>query len=159
MVSRISRADSEIRKAMNTLRPDESFDIIAFNDEVQPFDPSLAPATPDMVHQASVFLSTLQVTDGTNLEGAMTAALAMPDVNEVVLLTDGVPTVGEQDFTKLAKLIRRRNRNHARISAVGMVGKNPDGSDNSFEATALLQQIAADSGGACKVITLGVATP
>ena len=77
----------------------------------------------------------------------------------MVLLTDGVPTVGEQDFGKLARLIRRRNRSHARISAVGMVGKNPDGSDNSFDAANLLKQIAADRGGACEIVPLGVATP
>ncbi len=160
MTSRIVRADQEIRKALAALRPDETFNIIAFNDEVHPFDlDGLEPATPDMIHQASVFLSTLQVNNGTNLEGAMIAALKMPDVNEVFLLTDGVPTVGEQDFGKLAKLIRRRNRSHARISAVGMVGKNPDGSDNSFDAANLLKQIAADSGGACEIVPLGVATP
>ncbi len=159
MVSRISRADSEIRKALAGLRPDETFDIIAFNSDVQPFNTELSPATPSMVRQASVFLSTLQVTDGTNLEGAMIAALALPDVNEVVLLTDGVPTIGEQDFGTLARLIRRRNRTRARISTVGMVGRNPDGTDDSFEAAHLLQQIAADSGGASKIVPLGVATP
>ena len=159
MVSRIKRADSEIRKAMNTLRPDETFDIIAFNNEVHPFDSELTPATPGMVRRASDFLDTLIVNDGTNLEGGMMAALSLPDVNEVVLLTDGVPTVGEQDFGKLARLIRRHNQSHARISAVGMVGRNPDGTDNSFDATTLLQQIAHDSGGACEIVPLGVATP
>ncbi len=159
MTSRIKRADSEIRKALATLRPDETFDIIAFNNEVHAFDPDLALATPSAVKRASEFLDTLIVNDGTNLEGGMTAALSMPDVNEVVLLTDGVPTVGEQDFGKLAKLIRRRNQNHARISAVGMVGRNPDGTDNSFDAATLLQQIAQDSGGACKIVPLGVAAP
>lgn len=159
MTSRIKRAESEIRKALATLRPDESFDIIAFNNEVHAFDPELAPATPGMVRRASDFLDTLIVNDGTNLEDGMTAALSMPDVNEVVLLTDGVPTVGEQDFSKLARLIRRRNQNHARISAVGMVGRNPDGTDNSFDATTLLEQIAHESGGACEIVPLGVATP
>ena len=159
MVSRITRADAEIRKALAGLRPDETFDIIAFNSDVQSFNTELSPATPGMVRQASVFLSTLQVTDGTNLEGAMTAALALPDVNEVVLLTDGVPTIGEQDFSKLARLIHRRNHSRARISTVGMVGRNPDGTDDSFEAAHLLQQIAEDSGGASKIVPLGVATP
>ena len=159
MTSRIARADAEIRKALDGLRPDETFDLIAFNDTVHPFDQALAQATPGMVHQASSFLDTLQVGDGTNLEDALTAALSIPDVNEVVLLTDGVPTVGETDFGKLARLIRRRNRNHARISAVGMVGKNPDGTDDTFEATHLLQQIAADSGGACEIVPVGVAGP
>ena len=159
MTSRIKRADSEIRKALATLRPDETFDIIAFNNEVHVFDSELAPATPSTVRRASEFLDTLIVNDGTNLEGGMTAALSMPDVNEVVLLTDGVPTVGEQDFGKLAKLIRRRNQHRARISAVGMVGRNPDGTDNTFDATTLLQQIAHDSGGDCKIVPLGIATP
>lgn len=155
MVSRIKRADLEIRKALNGLRPDETFDIIAFNNEIYSFDTELAPATPNMREKASAFLNTLIVNDGTNLEGAITAALSMPDVNEIVLLTDGVPTVGEQDFDRLAKLIRRRNKNRVRISAVGMVGRDPDGTDNSFEATTLLQQIARDSGGSCLIVPLG----
>ena len=159
MTSRIKRADSEIRKTLDGLRPDETFDIIAFNDNVHPFDTELAPATPGMVQRASDFLDTLYVNNGTNLEDAMTAALSIPNVNEVVLLTDGVPTQGEQDFGKLARLIRRRNQTHARISTVGMVGKNPDGTDDTFEATHLLQQIAADSGGACEIVPLGVASP
>ena len=160
MPSRIGRADAEIRKALAGLRPDESFDIIAFNVSNYVFnDTGLTPATPGMVERASVFLDTLQVNDGTNLEAGMTAALSMPDVNEVVLLTDGVPTDGEQDFGKLARLIRRRNRTHARISTVGLVGKNPDGTDQTFDATQLLQQIAHDSGGACEIVPLGVATP
>ena len=89
----------------------------------------------------------------------MAKALALPEVNEVILLTDGVPTEGETDFKALAREIRRMNPSHARISAVGMVGKNPDGTDDSFEATQLLQQIAHDSGGTSKVVTVGVASP
>ena len=87
-------------------------------------------------------------------------ALSMPDVNEVILLTDGVPHgEGETDFTKLARLIREHNRSHARISTVGLVGKNPDGTDDSFAAAQLLEEIARDSGGAAKVVPLGIATP
>ena len=155
MVSRIVRADAEIRKALATLRPDESFDIIAFNDEVYPFDTSLEPATPSMIHQASVFLDTLQVNDGTYTEAGMTAALIIPGVNEIVLLTDGVPGMGIDDPDKLADYIRRRNVNHARISCVGMVGTDQDGIDRTFEGTHLLERIAHESGGACEIVKLG----
>ena len=89
----------------------------------------------------------------------MIRALTRPGVNEVVLLTDGVPTDGETDFKALAREIRQLNSGHARISAVGMVGKNPDGTDDSFEAAQLLQQIARDSGGVAKMVTVGVASP
>ncbi len=158
MVSRIVRADQEIRKALAGLRPDETFDIIAFNNEVHPFDLGLEPATPDMIHQASVFLDTLQVTDGTYTEAGLTAALIIPGVNEIVLLTDGIPDRGIQDPDKLAEYIRHRNKNHARISCVGMVGTDQDGIDRTFEGTTLLQRIAHDSGGACEIVPLGYKT-
>jgi len=158
MTSRIVRADAEIRKALAGLRPDESFDIIAFNEQVYPFDLGLEPATPSMVHQASVFLDTLQANAGTYTEAGMTAALIIPGVNEIVLLTDGVPSMGIDDPNKLADYIRRRNKNHARISCVGMVGTDQDGIDRTFEGTALLQRIAHESGGACEIVPLGYKT-
>lgn len=159
MVSRIKRADQEIRKAMAGLRPDETFDVIAFNNEVYTFDSELAPATPSAVKRASEFLDTLIVNQGTNTQAGMTAALSISDVNEVILLTDGVPTQGITNYDSLASYIQHRNKSHIRISCVGMVGKDPDGTDSSFEATALLQRIAHDGGGACKIVSLGVATP
>jgi len=159
MTSRIDRAVSELTHALNGLQLGETFNIIAFSDRIQPYDSNMAPATPATIKQAISFLSMLQVDGGTNLEDAMTRALSLSNVNEVVVLTDGVPTTGETNFKKLARLIRERNINHARISTVGMVGKNPDGTDDSFEAAHLLRQIADDSGGAAKLVTLGVSTP
>ncbi len=158
MVSRIVRADAEIRKAMAGLRPDETFDIIAFSNDVYPFAPDLVPATPGMVHEASVFLDTMQPNDGTNTQAGMTAALSIPGVNEIVLLTDGVPGTGITDTDSLAEYIRHRNKNHVRISCVGMVGTDQDGVDRTFEATDLLQRIAHDSGGACEIVPLGYKT-
>ncbi len=159
MSSRIDRAEEELRRALDGLQPGETFNIVAFSDRVQSFDTGMAPATPDLERRADYFLTTLQVSGGTNLEGAMVRALALTDVNEVVLLTDGVPTIGETDFKKLARRIRAMNRSHARISTVGLVGKNPDGTDDSFEAAHLLQQLARDSNGSSKLVSLGVTSP
>ena len=155
MVSRIKRADSEIRKALNGLRPDETFDIIAFNNEIYSFDTELAPATPNMREKASAFLDTLIVNNGTNTQEGMKKALAIPDVNEVVLLTDGRPGSGITDTDSLTDYIRHINKHHARISCVGMVGTDENGVDQTFEATALLKQIAHDSGGSCLIVPLG----
>lgn len=155
MVSRIVRADSEIRKAMAGLRPDETFDVIAFNNEVYTFDTELAPATPSAVKRASEFLDTLIVNEGTNTQAGMKAALSIPDVNEVVLLTDGMPGAGITDTDSLTDYIRHINRNHARISCVGMVGTDQDGIDRTFEGTTLLRRIAHDSGGGCIIVPLG----
>ncbi len=157
MVSRIVRADLEIRKAMAGLRPDETFDIIAFNDQVYTFDTELAPATPGMLKRASEFLDTLVVNNGTNTQAGMDEALSIPDVNEVVLLTDGRPSLGITDEDSLAAYFRHRNKHHARISCVGMVGTDESGVDRTFEATAFLQQVAHDGDGACVIVHLGYA--
>ena len=164
MSSRIDRVEMEVRRALRGLRPGETFNIVAFSDEVRTFDTSMAPAAPDLVRKASAYLDTLEVGGKTNLEGAMAKALSLPGVNEVVLLTDGVPTnedgpYPKEEFPRIAREINRFNRQRARISAVGMIGKNPDGTDDSFEAAHLLQQIARDSGGVAELVTVGVASP
>lgn len=159
MSSRIGRADDELRGAMHGLRPGETFNIVAFSGGSVLFDPDMAEATPWMVQRASIFLDTLKIGGGTNLGAAVARALMLRDVNEVVVMTDGVPTAGELDFRRLAQVIRQFNTRHARISTVGMVGRNPDNTDNSFEAAGLLREIADDSGGASKLVTVGSSNP
>lgn len=168
MTSRIDRARQELRESLAGLQPGESFNIITFSDKVHTFDNRLDPATPAMVRRASDFLNTLQVTGGTNLDGALARALTMPGVNVVFVMTDGVPTIdirgGAVDDDRrywqyLTRHVRALNVNHARIYTVGLVGKNPDGTDDSFEAADLLKQISRDSGGVSKIVPLGVAMP
>jgi hypothetical protein len=76
----------------------------------------------------------------------------MNDVNVVCVITDGVPTYGERNFTKLARRIRQINVTNARIFTIGLVGENPDGSDQSFEATGLLREIAQQNNGEFRLV-------
>ncbi len=159
MTSRIDRAREELRRTLTGLGPDETFDIVTFSDRATPFSANLTPASANSVAQANHFLGSVQVDGGTNLEAAMREALGLANVNEVVLLTDGVPTLGETDFGKLAGEIQKLNKNHARISAVGLLGRNPDGTDDSFEAEGLLRQITRRSGGTSEIVRLGTKSP
>jgi len=159
MTSRIDRAREELRRTLSGLGPGETFNIVVFSDQVTPFAASLTSASALNIAQANHFLGTVQVDGGTNLEAAMREALELDGVNEVVLLTDGVPTVGETDFGKLAREIQKLNKNHARISAVGLLGQNPDGTDDSFEAEGLLRQITRSSGGSSEIVRLGTRSP
>jgi len=159
MTSRIDRARDELVRALKGLGPDETFDIVVFSDEAVPFAPALSAATPAQVELASRFLRTVRVDGGTNLEAAMYTALGFADVNEIVLITDGVPTLGETDFWKLAGDVQKRNKNQARISAVGLLGRNPDGTDDSFEAEGLLRRITRESGGDSRIVLLGTKSP
>lgn len=159
MTSRITQARQEISHAIDTLQPGETFDVLAFCQDTQTFSDGLVPATAANENEAKRFLNRIELGPGTNLEAALRQSLAMPDVNVIVLVTDGVPTVGEQNWKKLERMARQENAAGAKIYTVGLVGKNPDGTDDSFEATKLLETISKDSGGQNKTYTLGVATP
>lgn len=159
MKSRMDRAEDELRNALRGLRPGETFNIVAFSGGSQVFDPDMAEATPGTLQRASAFLHDLEASGDTDLEDAVVRALMLRDVNEVVILTDGVPTLGEKDPEKLASALRRFNTRHARISTIGLVGRDLNGKDNSFDAAQLLEQIARDSGGTSKLATVGVASP
>jgi hypothetical protein len=160
MVSRIDTTRQELNDALETLTSDESFNVIAFSTSPRLFDPDrMEPATASNISQAERWLDYQRPDGGTDLQDSLMQALEMPDVNVVVVITDGVPTVGETNFGKIARNIRRHNRNHAKIYTVGLIGKNPDGTDDSFDAARLLRELAADSGGTSKLVPLGVATP
>lgn len=155
MKTRIRRADSELEAALRELHTSDTFNIVAFSDGSRLFEPDMADVSPQSVQRAGDFLADLPLGGQTNLEGAIGRALMLRDVNEVVILTDGVPTVGDTDFATLARTVRRVNINRARISTIGLVGISSDGTDQSFEASGLLEQIARDSGGASKLVPLG----
>jgi len=160
MVSRIDKVKAEMRKSLSGLQSGESFTIMAFGDEVRTYDPALEDATPENIAQAKRWLSTLTLQEGTDLQAGLDQALDTDGVNVIIVMTDGVPTEGETDFDKIAKNIRNRNKHiGARIFTVGMVGKNPDGTDDSFEATKLLRRLAKDSGGGFDLRTVGLAMP
>ena len=159
MKSRLGRAEDELREALRGLRPGETFNIIPFSGASELFDPDMAEAGPGSIQRASAFLASLEAGGGTDLEDAVVRALMLRDVNEVVILTDGVPTAGETDPEKLAEALSRFNLQRARISTIGLVGRNPDGTDGSFDAARLLQRIAHDSGGSSKLVSLGSASP
>jgi hypothetical protein len=150
---------AELTSALSTLTPAESFDLISFAADVHPFDEALERATSDNLAVAKQWLEYQRPDGGTNLQDALTRALRMPGVNVVVLITDGVPTVGETDFGKIARNIRKRNVNHARIYTIGLIGRNPDGTSDAFEAQQLLTHLADDSGGTHKFVILGDTTP
>jgi Mg-chelatase subunit ChlD len=157
MEFRIARAERELRQALAGLQVQESFGIVAFYGRTRQFRRNLVPATSQNVTAAGRFLDGLKLDNGTNLERGLTTALRMRDVNVIVVITDGVPTYGEQNFEKLATKIRLQNKTGARIYTIGLVGKNRDGSDDTFEATRLLKQIAAENGGEFRVIAFGEA--
>lgn len=163
MKPRIDRAAGELTNAMKSLQSGETFSIVAFSHAARRFTKQLVPAEPNSIAQANQWLDRMPLDYGTDLEKALRQAFSMRGVNVVVLITDGVPTVGEKNFGKLISHIRELNISHARIDTIGLQGDNVDPDDPSpdkvakahqedLEATDLLRQIARDSGGGFKAV-------
>jgi Ca-activated chloride channel family protein len=155
MLNRLEPAKRELRANLASLQPFESFDIVGFCSEAQPFRNAMVPATPENLQQANGFLNQLTFCNGTNLQKALRSALKRPRVNLVVIITDGVPNLGRTKTSDLTKIARDLNRTGARIFTVGLVGRDPEGKDRTFEASQLLEQLARESNGQFKITPLG----
>ncbi len=161
--SRLQRAREELDAQLKSLGPGETFSLIAFADSALPFRPQLVPADAPDVQDAEGFLSGLKAEGDTDLEDALDAAFKMRGVNVIYVITDGVPRTPDHDYTTptdfeaLADRVDDANRQGARIFTIGLLGPNPDGTDQSAQASALLERIASDSGGTFKPISLDAA--
>ncbi len=123
--SSIDQARAALRLALARLRPEDTFRIYRFSDDVSAFRDVAIPATPENVTAAATFVSGLTAEGGTEIVGAAERTfLGTRDpsrLTQVVLITDGA--VGNEDA--LFDLIDRR-LGEARLFTVG-IGSAPNG--------------------------------
>lgn len=97
------------------------FGVIFFESSVRAFsDTKLLSWTQEGVAKAIEFMRSNLFRGGTNIYDALETAFAYRDVEEVVLLTDGEPTVGKiLDTEKILARVRKWNRwRNIRVSAI-----------------------------------------
>ncbi len=122
------------------LEEGEYFNLIAYNESVDLF--SNKPVMSDRRSQsrARQFIRGVRVSGGTNIDGALKAAISQPAregvVSMVLFLTDGLPTIGETSERKIREKIRSLNSGQRRIFTFG-VGVDVN--------TPLLSSLANDS--------------
>ncbi len=104
--TKLEQAKAALAQALAALGPADRFRLIAFSNSVQEFRPAFTSATRANLADAQEFVSNLSAGGGTNIEGALTTALALPGtpgrVPLVVFLTDGLPSVGQSQPDQLA---------------------------------------------------------
>ena len=146
---KIDQAKSALRQALGALRARDRFRLIAFSSGVRQFRDGFTPAGDAEVAAARRFVDELQANGGTNLEGAIDAALSERADGErlamVMLLTDGIPSVGEQAPDRLAANAAA-HIGRARIFTVG-VGHDVN--------TYLLDRLAVDGRGSATYVAPG----
>ncbi|MCU0619748.1 MAG: VIT and VWA domain-containing protein [Gemmatimonadaceae bacterium] len=109
--AKLEQARAGLQQALGTLGPRDRFRIVAFASTVREFRPGFATADGEALDEARRFVDALHADGGTNLDAALAVALRdstrrPTDASErlpiALVLTDGIPSVGEHDPEKLA---------------------------------------------------------
>ena len=146
---KLEQAKAALRQALDALRPRDRFRLIAFSSGVRQFREGFAAADANELTEARRFVDRLEANGGTNIAGALDAALAEPGngdrLSMMVFLTDGLPSVGEQAPDRIAAAAAGRI-GRSRIFTVG-VGHDVN--------TYLLDRLATDGRGSSTYVTPG----
>ena len=121
--AKLDQAKAALAQALGTLTPADRFRLIAFSSAVRPFRDDFVPASRDNIRDARTFVDGLTADGGTNIDGALDAALGHQAdegrLDLVVFMTDGLPSVGERSPERLAERAAGRLAG-ARLFAVGI---------------------------------------
>ncbi|MEO5825901.1 MAG: VIT domain-containing protein [Gemmatimonadales bacterium] len=143
---KMEQARAALRQALASLRAGDRFRLIAFSSGVRHFREGFTAVNSRALTEARDFVNGLAATGGTNLEGAVNAALAIQAnadrMSLVFLLSDGVPSVGEQAPDQIAANAAGRIGRH-RIFTFG-VGHDVN--------TYLLDRLAVEGRGAATYV-------
>jgi Ca-activated chloride channel family protein len=143
---KLEQARAALRQALGTLRPEDRFRLVAFSSGVRNFRDGFTAATPANLQAAREFIDALAADGGTNISGALDAVLgssvAEGRLQLIIFLTDGVPSVGEQDPDRIASMAAGKI-GRARVFTVGL------GTDVN---TYLLDRLAKEGRGAAEYV-------
>lgn len=131
---KIVQAKAALKYCLNSLKLKDRFNVILFNESADPLWKGLRPASVKQnVKEALAAVDRTDATGGTNLNAAILAAMEeirasaagiagnLPrQPGYVVLLTDGLPTVGERNIETILKNVKEANKGKARIFTFGV---------------------------------------
>jgi len=147
---KIEQARAAGKQLLATLRPSDRFRLIDFSSDVRTFRDDFVAATPANVRDADRYLDALEAQGGTNIEGALREAIRPAIARErlpvVLFVTDGEPTIGDQDPDRLAAIASDGTKSgdgHRRIFTFGL------GSDVNVS---LLEQLALEGRGTAQFV-------
>jgi Ca-activated chloride channel family protein len=146
---KIEQAKAALSFALNHLNPDDRFAVIAFHSAVSSYAERLLPASERA--GALRYVQSLAAGGSTDINGALERALALVDrasgrPQVILFLTDGLPTVGEQDPARILENVRRQGNPNIRLFVFG-VGYDVN--------SALLDALAQENHGASAYILPG----
>lgn len=121
---KMDQARAAVKYVLENLRDGDRFNIVAYDTTVESFKPELQEYNDQTRAEALGFIHGLYAGGGTNIDGALDAALSqLADDGRpsyVIFLTDGQPTIGETNESKIVQATGERNRVGARIVSFGV---------------------------------------
>jgi Ca-activated chloride channel family protein len=144
---KMEKARAALLFGVRSLRPADRFNVINFAGEEHLLTTGLIQADAEGRARGEEFISKLRPVGGTNINGALLAAMQQFDRAErprlLVFLTDGLPTVGETKVERINENVRAARVPGVRLFTFG-VGYDVN--------TALLDKLAADNGGVAEYV-------
>jgi len=145
---KIRQAQQALKFCVESLHPEDRFDIITFSSTLNYFQGQWVNAREDAKTNARYFIDNLSASGGTNINEALQRALAMKSQRDsrstdIIFLTDGLPTEGETGIGNILNNVKNVQKEFIRIFTFGV------GFDvNTF----LLDKIAQDSRGRAEYV-------
>ena len=146
----MEQALEALRFAVNSMGPEDEFNIVDYGTTVEAFAEAPVKATEIIRAAALEYIDGILASGGTNIHGALLEATGMLAGDEfaemIVFLTDGIPTIGEIELEAILGDVSAANETRARLFVFG-VGHEVN--------THLLDRLAGDNGGASTYVTPG----
>lgn len=118
---KLEQAQAGLRYVLSHLNAKDRFNIIAFSSQVRTYAPALVSA--DEADAASDWVDRLEALGGTNIQLALTEALAQIEEDRhtvLIFLTDGLPTEGVVDEEVLLGLLEDALTEDVRVFPLGV---------------------------------------
>ncbi|MBD0370621.1 MAG: VWA domain-containing protein [Pyrinomonadaceae bacterium] len=139
---KMEKARAALLFGIRNLRPDDRYNVISFSGEERLMENGLINANETGRARGLEFVKNLKPTGGTNINGALLAAMRQFDRSDrpklVVFMTDGLPTVGE---TNVGRIVN--NAHDARVPGIRLFTFGVGYDVN----TALLDKLASENRG------------
>ena len=121
--SKLEQAKDALRQLLGSLSGDDRFRLLAFSNAVRAHSMEWSHATADELRVAREWVERLRADGGTNIAGALEEAFRLESSAErlpiVLFLTDGLPSVGEQNPEQIAQQAEG-DRGRYRVFAFGV---------------------------------------
>ena len=139
---KIEKARAALLYGISILRSQDHFNVISFAGEEHLMEPGLVAADDQGRRRGEAFVKSLRPVGGTNINESLLVSLRQFEQGNrpkiLVFLTDGLPTVGETNITRIVENVRAARRPGVRLFTFG-VGYDVN--------TSLLDKLASENGG------------